>query len=244
MTLTYDDKHVPKGEIPYVHFQNFVRALRVSFGDSIRYFVAAEYGSRTGRPHFHAVLFGYYPSDCVAISGGASQLPLFSSGELLSLWSKGHVSVAPFSPATAGYVAGYVTKKVQLSNVSSREISRSRDGSRYVIDQVNHDLRRVSDLPEYHKASTRNGGLGFKWIMQNARDVLRDGFVVYSGNKVAIPRYYRKVLAKHWPDEYRAMCERREEYFAFADPHASSDRLLVRERIALDSSRVFNTRNL
>lgn len=224
ITLTYEDKYVPHGEIPYVHFKAFVDRLRVAVGP-FRYFVAAEYGSRTGRPHFHAILFGYYPPDCVSISSGASQLPLFSSSFLLGKWLYGHVSVAPFTPATAGYVAGYVTKKVRLSQRSS------------------HDVISGYDLPEYHKSSTRPG-IGFDWIMEFHKDVLRDGYCIHSGLKYPIPRYYRKVLAKYWPDEYQALCDRREDYFSNYDPESALDRRLVSERVELASSKSLLSRSL
>lgn len=243
LTLTYDEAHCPSGEIPYAHFSTFLRALRDSLSDSVRYFVAAEYGARTGRPHFHAVIFGYYPSDAVPISSGASQLPLFASSSLLALWGKGHVSVAPFSPATASYVAGYVTKKVMISGVGSRDITRAATGRRFVLDARHQSFTPVNDLPEYHHSS-RRPGLGHQWIQEFHADVLRDGYVIFNGNRCAIPRYYRKVLAKHWPDRYQALVDRREEFFSLPDPDSSLDRLIVREKVALAQSKASFGRTL
>lgn len=237
LTLTYDDKHVPSGEIPYDHFQSFRSRLRSTLDFNIRYFVAAEYGSRTARPHFHAVIFGYYPDDVVEISSGYSKLPLFKSRRLLDLWGRGHVSCAPFSPATAGYVAGYVTKKVLVKDWRhQRRVAEEafRAGREYIAP---------SSLPEYHKSSTRPG-LGHDWLMQYHRDVLRDGYIVYSGHRVAIPRYYRKLLAKHWPDEYRDMVFNRDEHFAHFDPESTVARMDVREQVDYASVKNFHSRSL
>lgn len=66
MTFTYDDDNIPLSEnglmqIDYKDFQNFMKRLRKRQAkyndDKIRYFCVGEYGSRTHRPHFHALMF-------------------------------------------------------------------------------------------------------------------------------------------------------------------------------------------
>lgn len=65
VTLTYDDAHlvVPKGKkLPVLckeHPQKWIRALRDYYGHEypIRYFIVGEYGSKSLRPHYHAMVF-------------------------------------------------------------------------------------------------------------------------------------------------------------------------------------------
>lgn len=72
-TLTYNDTHIPKvvdsrtGVMYYSvcksHVQNWIKRFRTAyereFGHKIefKYFITAEYGPRTGRPHYHGVIF-------------------------------------------------------------------------------------------------------------------------------------------------------------------------------------------
>lgn len=62
VTLTYRDgpDRVRDGAhriITPVHFQKFIRAIRDA-NHFVRYFAVGEHGSRSGRAHFHAILFG------------------------------------------------------------------------------------------------------------------------------------------------------------------------------------------
>lgn len=76
----------------------FLKRLRKRFPTgAIRYFFVGEYGSRTGRPHWHCVLFGLEddPSDAVDAS-----------------WGLGFISCAELTLQRARYVARYTTKKM------------------------------------------------------------------------------------------------------------------------------------
>ena len=63
VTLTYDDEHIRQNEHGvYSVFkddvQKFFKRLRQnSIYGNIRYYLTAEYGSRTMRPHYHAIIF-------------------------------------------------------------------------------------------------------------------------------------------------------------------------------------------
>ena len=64
VTLTYDDNQVPMNDnadlILYKpDLQNFLKRLRKrKDGERIRYFAVGEYGTQSGRPHYHLCLFG------------------------------------------------------------------------------------------------------------------------------------------------------------------------------------------
>lgn len=62
VTLTYDDQYLPYSDnglmtLNYRDVQNFHKRLRKK-GHKFKYLVAGEYGSRTHRPHYHAIYMG------------------------------------------------------------------------------------------------------------------------------------------------------------------------------------------
>lgn len=59
VTLTYDQKHYPNdGSLDKKHVQNYLKRLRKrDVSGKIRYYAVGEYGSKSGRAHYHALLF-------------------------------------------------------------------------------------------------------------------------------------------------------------------------------------------
>lgn len=93
ITLTYNDDNPLVNEDPlclvslrYKHFQNFMKRLRKKTGDKIQYLMCGEYGSKEGRSHFHAILFGFdFPDKkLVYLSKG---YPHYQSELLNECWS-------------------------------------------------------------------------------------------------------------------------------------------------------------
>lgn len=101
-TLTYDEEHVPF-TLQIRDLQLFLKSLRQraarDAGTTLRYFASGEYGARTQRPHYHAILFGY---DAVGTNG---------QGMVQDSWKRGQVRVEPLTPARIAYCAGYTDKK-------------------------------------------------------------------------------------------------------------------------------------
>lgn len=98
-TLTYDDAHLPKdGKLQKRDVQLFLKSLRSELAcvGRVRYFIAGEYGSAGGRPHYHAILYG--PE------------ALRADGVIASHWGRGFVQVGDLTPASAAYVCKYVLK--------------------------------------------------------------------------------------------------------------------------------------
>lgn len=63
LTLTYSDEHLCYGAISEFatlvrsDIQLFMKRLRKRCDSKLKYYVAGEYGSRTYRPHYHAIIF-------------------------------------------------------------------------------------------------------------------------------------------------------------------------------------------
>lgn len=107
ITLTYDENHLtytPEHiETLYKpHLQKFFKKLRyaqykLGNKDKIRYYAVGEYGTKTQRPHYHAIMFNL---DTEILT------------QLTQLWGKGLTHSAITSPATIRYVTKYLINKV------------------------------------------------------------------------------------------------------------------------------------
>lgn len=106
VTLTYSEQHKPAdGSVEPLEIKKWMYRLREAIAPvRIRFFLVAEYGERSLRPHYHLSVFG-------ASALMPVRKKLFQDW-VHSTWSRGHVLVADFTPATAAYVSGYVVKEL------------------------------------------------------------------------------------------------------------------------------------
>lgn len=124
LTLTYATPSLPAGRtLVKRHFQDFIANLRVGIADRLspddaswasitpamqagfsygrfRHYGCGEYGEQSGRPHYHANIFGLSPSSQI---GGRSFAELVEAK-----WSFGSVKVLPMIQGAAYYVASYL----------------------------------------------------------------------------------------------------------------------------------------
>lgn len=147
VTLTYDPEHCD-GQLHKDHLQEFIKMLR-NRGIKVRYFGCGEF-SPDNRPHYHIILFGYMPKDISLISKSKTGFFLFKSKFIENLWSKGLCTVQEFDSAVAGYVAGYVDKKIE--DRDSFLIMSNRPG-------IGHDyyIQNVMKLYEDDNFISKNG---------------------------------------------------------------------------------------
>ena len=173
ITLTFNDEHLdPSGSLIKSDFQNFMKRLRKNTGAKIRYYHCGEYGENLGRPHHHAILFGYDFPDKKHFKTNKGN-KLFSSEILDKAWQyQGHTLIGEANFETAAYVARYIMKKV----------TGPGSGDYYGNKQ-----------PEYCTMS-RGGkggkGIGFNHYQKYKEEIYPDDFVVMRGNKMNPPKYY------------------------------------------------------
>lgn len=227
VTLTYAPENVPvHGSLFPRDFTLFVKRLRKSQRKRISYYMAGEYGDRTARPHYHAVLFGpdLLDRDHLLDRNGA---PVFRSPSLERAWGLGLTEFTGLTYGAARYVASYVRKKV-----------RARDNPEHYtrVDPITGEL---VELQREFARMSRRPAIGRRWIKRFWRDVYPRDFVVMDGQELKPPRYYDK-----WMDgdhaatdpscdcrsHRRIMMEVREEreLDAVEVPH---EKLLAREAI-------------
>lgn len=128
ITLTYDDEHLPPGGCEFatvekdaisVFMKNLRRYWQYHFdfpksGDpGIRFYGASEYGDKSGRPHYHVILFNIpYLVDHLEYYKANFRGDVYYKCPLLdSIWKNGLVTVAEVNWETCAYVARYVMKK-------------------------------------------------------------------------------------------------------------------------------------
>lgn len=206
LTLTYDDAHLPSGyELDYRDIQLFLKRLRKRLakdGVFIRFFCAGEYGKSPragtpGRPHWHLVLFGYRPDDTVLAGKSASRVEMLESRTLTRVWGRGRVVVQSFNAAMAAYVAKYTSKSV---------LDEAEASETFALDTGLIFHRKM----EFCRQSTKPG-LGARFFMKYADQIIRDGYMVVSGVRWSLPRYFLTLMERYCPDAYPAFMERRKE---------------------------------
>lgn len=188
VTLTYDAEHMPlDGELHHRDVQLFMKKVRKKYGGSIKYFMAGEYGSEYGRPHYHVLLFGVDFPDRVYLKTTWSGSRLDTSEQLSELWEKGFVSVGDVTFESAGYVARYTLKKLECGVLNKRF---EENGKVYDVVVKNGVIR----TPEYVRMSRggRGGkGLGWSWLQKFKSDVFPHGYMVMRGGiRMPPPRYF------------------------------------------------------
>lgn len=178
VTLTYDAEHLPHDcGLNYRHFQLFMKRLRKAVGPT-RFFMAGEYGDRFKRPHFHACLFGFWPTDCVPFGQSPAGFTTYRSPLLESLWPMGFSSFGSVTFDSAAYVARYCLKKVTGKD-SHEHYER--------IDADSGEIFSIS--PEFARMSLRPG-IGANWSDKFRGDFFPRAYCVVNGTQSNVPRYY------------------------------------------------------
>lgn len=204
ITLTYSDEKLTSPKLQYRDFQLFAMRLRSKIRADLRkkigkinwsqmdlsekkaiydanqigIFVTGEYGDKTKRPHWHAIIFNWQPPDPVPKYRSHRGDQVWSSESLTKLWGHGIAEFGSVTFHSAGYCARYAAKK--LSHGSDND----------------HDFHPIS------KKSTRHA-IGKKFLEKYYEDVFNHGYIILpDGTQTTIPRYYEKWLQKHHPERW------------------------------------------
>lgn len=142
VTLTYREGQCPRKLIKR-DLQKFIKDCR-NAGLKFRYYGCGEYGTEGGRPHYHLIMFGYWPSDAIVDHTSKSGYPVYTSRFLTNIWRRGIVSISEMAPSTAAYVAGYVGKKLGLGEFTLMS-TRPGIGARYLQEHL-FDIYQYDNL--------------------------------------------------------------------------------------------------
>ena len=112
LTLTYNDKCLPKYGLCKKDLLSFIKHLRNKFGAGIRYYGCGEYGTTTDRAHYHLILFNFFPEDAEKVAMSPFGGFYYKSKSLQSLWKFGFVSVGEVSYNSCAYAERSKVKSV------------------------------------------------------------------------------------------------------------------------------------
>lgn len=188
VTLTYHPKFLPDGLVKS-HLQKFLKRLRKRDPNNrIRYFAVGEYGSKTGRPHYHILLFN---AD--------------STGETVrKAWTlRGNdLGIVDIRPVTAGrvrYITKYIIQPELVSSGMQKPFScMSRGygiGAHYLSDDmVDWHTRNDANYTFIHGVKGRLPRYYKEKIWYRAkRKIVQDGIIIPGAIIMEHPR--RSIVA-------------------------------------------------
>lgn len=243
LTLTYDDHHLPPhrslDKQNPSHWQKFIRAVRDKTKEKIRYIMCGEYGSKcekhqnydcdecgpTQRPHYHAILFGFWFADSYQHTTRNGN-KYYRSDTLERIWHHGTSETARASFDTMGYVARYILKKQTGPTVES---------AYGIPDLSTGEITSLKKSP--YTAMSLKPGIGKKWYEENKMDLFpHDYAVLPNGVQHPVPDYYRNLLKKEDPLLFEQLRLTRLEKLKASAINNTPERLAVREQIQTEKA--------
>lgn len=192
LTLTYSTEALPpNGTLHHPDFQGFMKRLRERLRErghaQLKYYMCGEYGDNRERPHYHAILFGYFPVDGEKIGETVNKVqlhdnnpgaanPLWRSSFLEEVWELGRVLVGKVTESSAAYVARYTMKKLHGQEADEAYVKTERQ-------------------PPYTAMSK---GIGARYFADYQAEIYNNDNVLRENDlqPVPVPRYYDKLKAK------------------------------------------------
>lgn len=172
LTLTYDDEHLPQGNILVrSDLDKFVKRLRKYAGSDLSILGCGEYGERSGRAHYHLCVFGASFPDQQPFKRGSSGELISRSDDLEKIWTFGQSAIGELNFDTAAYTARYVVKKLRGKKTSDEFVTMSR-----------------------------RPGIGKRFIEKYYKDIYPKDFVHVRGRKMKPPIYFDRWLQENEPD--------------------------------------------
>lgn len=118
--------------------QKFLKRLRKHlnkfYNEKIRYYIVSEYGPRTYRPHYHAVIF----FDSAHVFG--------DFGKILSkTWQLGHFDYSQSRGGASNYVASYINSYVDIPKVFTLRFTHPRQShsQRFALPTFSDDFKKT-----------------------------------------------------------------------------------------------------
>lgn len=226
VTLTYNDAHLPVNGVDPRAIQLFFKRLRIQLDrnkieHNIRYVAVSEYGSKSGRPHYHISLFNYP-------SAGRTITTILH--EIERAWS---VPTGKYnrdgSPVTESIGFAYCVPII-------------KGGINYVIKYMTKSPYQPNDKnPVFMLTSRKNGGIGSAYAeslrphyQQFPDDVQISVKDIYSGKIVtqSLPAYFKQKyfpsVSDCLPTEFSRVYRLANYWFNFARDYALTNHLDIK----------------
>ena len=175
-TLTYSDENLPP-TLTKRHLQLYLKRLRKTTAQPIRFFASGEYGERTQRPHYHAILYGVGPEEPA----------------LDRCWGHGHTRSLSVTAAAIAYVAGYTSKKIGY-RLNEEERVDPETGEVYTWQPPFIQMSRRPGIGGHARAPSGMGPHPLDtWTATLSSWKY---YAVQDGHKFSTPRFYREAWKK------------------------------------------------
>lgn len=216
LTLTYRDSELKYNFVrPTLyprHLQLFFKRYRKAYG-KLRYYACGEYGSRTNRPHYHAIIFGHDFPDKKFYKLTERGDKTYTSDSLDSLWTHGDCVIGSVTFESIAYVARYIMEKR--------------------LGQTADYYQQHALEPEFVRMS-RRPGIGAGWYDKYEGDIFpHDRLIIRGGIETNVPRYYTEKQVKKDPEQMKGILKCRQEEAKIHWKESTLPRLLVREKVKL-----------
>ena len=198
ITLTYSpEKLPPHGSLDPRDLELFWKRLRKRIApDRVRYFACGEYGEKRSRPHYHACLFGWRPTERVPLGKSEKGNPQWGAQILSEAWGLGRVTWTEFDPSCARYTAHYTADK--LKSFALDEIDPETGLRPYErMDVTTGEILKLA--PEFQRQSQRPA-IGVRWLEKFWREVFPADTVVMDGKEYPPPKIYYQWLRENQPE--------------------------------------------
>lgn len=173
VTLTYDDEHLPSNcSLVKADFQKFMKRLRRDVPTKLKYYACGEYGEKTGRPHYHAIIFGLSPNETTRqlLKDNWRLCDSFRFNGLKS-------GLAEVTADSIGYVTGYIHKKVLGKGMQEAYIDKGL-------------------CPPF---SLMSKSIGLKEFIKHLDQYNKVKGIIYNGSIMGVNRYfYNKLGLSDW----------------------------------------------
>jgi len=221
VTLTYNDENLPMDRsVLKRDWQTFMKRLRKALAPiKIRFYMCAEYGETTIRPHYHALIYGWEFPDRTEHTKTEVGNILYISETLDAIWGKGNCQIGQITFDSAAYCARYVLKKQ----------NGDYDEEHYEVDNL-QTCTGIRDRKKEYTLSSTCRGLGYSWLKKYKND-LKKGYLTLNGCKMGIPAYYIRQLEEIDLKLAEQIKEKHRQSIDQDDPELSLARLRVKEKI-------------
>lgn len=146
----------------------------------IRYINCGEYGPKTKRPHYHAVIWNFKPDDLRRFSRDRRGYWLYTSKKINEIWKYGYVIIGEATTETAAYVARYCTKKFNRTKEEQEKMKRKKQ-------------------TEFIGASSR-GFIGYYWWINHYDEIkINQGILMKSKKGTHLAKVPR-AMCKKWKE--------------------------------------------
>lgn len=152
----------------------------------IRMLNCGEYGPKTKRPHYHAVVWNFKPMDLRRYSKDRRGYWLFTSKKINQIWGKGYVIIGNAETDTVSYVARYCTKKFARTEEEQQRMKQKKQ-------------------TEFIGASSQ-GFIGY-FYWEKYKDKIKKAMGIFMKNRdktmlAKIPKAMEKKWEEENPDEF------------------------------------------